>query len=125
MGQLNSKRVNASKDRGKHADRDGLNLNVKSTGAKCWILRVMVNGRRQEIGLGGLSLLSLADARIKTARLRAEAKQGWDPRAAGDHRETIFEDAVRAMKRGKKWDRSPELYAFPRVCDRPVGIGMA
>jgi integrase len=86
------------------ADGGGLYLMVKPTGAKSWILRVQVQGKRRDIGLGSVDLdgpaptvfaagddrlgevplmlrraLTLAEAREKAAALRKLAKAGLDP----------------------------------------------
>ena len=37
---------------GKHQDGQGLFLRVYESGSKCWVLRITVDGRRREIGLG-------------------------------------------------------------------------
>ena len=85
-------------------DGDGLFLNCAPTGAKSWVLRVQVNGRRRDIGLGAADVdgagrnafgaeddrlaaaslmmkrsLTLAEAREKAAALRKLAKTGADP----------------------------------------------
>ena len=44
---------------GRHADGKGLYLLVKPSGAKSWVLRVQVGGRRRDYGLGSLDLVSL------------------------------------------------------------------
>jgi len=82
---------------GRHPDGDGLYLLVKATGARSWLLRVQVEGKRRDIGLGSVDLtgkrdpaeedvpilirrrLSLAEAREKAAILRRFAKAGRDP----------------------------------------------
>lgn len=86
---------------GRHADGGGLYLFVKPSGAKTWILRVQVDGKRRDVGLGTLDtsprgtgksddppipipllhrkLLTLAEAREKAAILRDAAKAGLDP----------------------------------------------
>ena len=86
---------------GRHADGGGLYLLVKPTGARSWLLRVQVDGRRRDIGLGSVetsalamrsdigedlpleekSRLTLAEARELSARLRNAAKAGRDPAA--------------------------------------------
>src|SRR5690606_6675567 len=43
----------------------GLALQVTESGARSWILRVMVGGKRRDIGLGGYPDVPLADARRK------------------------------------------------------------
>jgi integrase len=64
---------------GRHADGNGLYLIVDPTGGKRWILRTVVKGKRCDIGLGGLALVSLADAREDALRLRKIARAGGDP----------------------------------------------
>lgn len=82
---------------GRHADGSGLYLLVKPSGTRSWLLRIQVDGRRRDIGLGAAVLaardfqgvddipllhrrdLSLADARRKAAILREAARAGRDP----------------------------------------------
>ncbi len=100
MGKLTTKFIEKARP-GRHGDGDGLNLLVKPSGAKSWLLRVQVDGRRRDIGLGGVELrpqsdrtrigddipleqrsrLTLAEARELSARLRNVAKAGRDPSA--------------------------------------------
>ncbi len=61
------------------ADGGGLYLLVTAGGAKSWVLRTVVRGKRCDIGLGGASLVSLAEAREDAARLRKIARAGGDP----------------------------------------------
>jgi integrase len=67
---------------GKYEDGQGLRLVVSETGAKRWVLRVTVAGRRLEMGLGGFPAVSLAEARDKAAEARKLAKAKQDPIAA-------------------------------------------
>ena len=98
MAKLTAKTVQSAKA-GRHADGGGLYLLVKPTGARSWLLRVQVDGRRRDIGLGSVetsalamrsdigtdipleekSRLTLAEARELSARLRNAAKAGRDP----------------------------------------------
>ncbi|WP_306262978.1 Arm DNA-binding domain-containing protein [Pararhizobium sp. IMCC21322] len=64
---------------GKYADGNGLYLVVDTSGAKLWLLRLMVRGRRRDMGLGGLSLVSLAEARDLAIKYRKVARSGDDP----------------------------------------------
>jgi hypothetical protein len=43
------------------------------------MLRTVVKGRRCDIGLGSVALVSLADAREEARRLRQVARAGGDP----------------------------------------------
>ncbi len=45
------------------ADGNGLYLVVDPSGAKRWVLRVVSMGKRCDLGLGGLSVVTLAEAR--------------------------------------------------------------
>lgn len=100
MAKLTAKAVANAKP-GRHADGGGLYLLVKPTGARSWVLRVQVEGRRRDIGLGAVEMsalilrsavgddipleeksrLTLAEARELSARLRNSAKAGRDPAA--------------------------------------------
>src|SRR5436190_338373 len=67
---LSAVRVRTLKTPGRYSDGGGLYLIVDECGAKRWILRTIVKGRRRDIGLGGASLTSLSEAREEAARLR-------------------------------------------------------
>ena len=91
---------------GRHADGQGLYLLVKPTGARSWLLRVVTNGKRRDIGLGAVDLsprprdgeggpmdsvplmlrrtLTLTEAREKARELRKLARAGLDPIAERD-----------------------------------------
>ncbi|MCA0042197.1 Arm DNA-binding domain-containing protein [Celeribacter sp. ASW11-22] len=57
----------------------------------------MVHGRRQDLGLGSASLVSLAEAREEAHELRKVARSGGDPKAIRDKARVLtFEDAARA-----------------------------
>ena len=67
---------------GRYADGNGLYLVVDPSGSKRWVLRTVVQGRRRDIGLGGLRVVTLADARKLAITLRQSARSGDDPVAA-------------------------------------------
>ena len=64
-----------------------LYLHVSSGGAKSWIQRIAVNGRRRDIGLGSFALVTLAEARDKAFENRRLVLAGGDPLA--DKRRTM------------------------------------
>src|SRR6266581_9676462 len=66
---------------GRYADGNSLYLVVDPSGAKRWVLRTLIHGKRCDIGLGGLSLVSLAEAREEAIKLRKIARAGGDPLA--------------------------------------------
>jgi hypothetical protein len=99
MAKLTVKLIQAIKDAGRYGDGDGLYLEVGRTGSKSWILRTTVQGRRRDIGLGGISWVSLAEARDKARKLRKIAKDGGDPLAERRVKEGMltFEEAARKV----------------------------
>lgn len=120
---------------GRHGDGHGLYLLVKPTGAKSWLLRVQVNGRRRDIGLGSTAALSLAEAREKAAELRKHALNGRDPITERDkHKYLIptFRVATKethAALRSNWTDKNAaaflttlSTYAFPKLGNLPVDV---
>ncbi len=78
---LSATRVKALKERGRYSDGGGLHLFISKAGRKSWVLRITVDGRRRDIGLGGYPSVSLAQAREKAAEYRAAVAEGRDPLA--------------------------------------------
>ena len=64
---------------GRYADGNGLYVIVDPSGARRWVLRTVVKGRRRDIGLGGVNLVSLSEAREKAGSYRKVAREGGDP----------------------------------------------
>src|SRR5262245_28290751 len=77
-GKLTVRKVEAAKP-GRHGDGSGLYLRVLPSGARQWVLRIVVADRRRDIGLGGYPVVSLADAREQALVMRRLAKKGVDP----------------------------------------------
>src|SRR5687768_14516486 len=99
---LSAVEVRALKKPGRYADGNGLYLVVEDSGAKRWVLRTVIQGRRRDLGLGGAQLVSLGEAREKAFEYRKAARAGGDPlaekRKAGRVAPT-FEDAARTVHR--------------------------
>jgi integrase len=77
---LTPRKIAATSAPGRHADGRGLYLFVGPTGAKSWVLRVKVkHGTREDVGLGSVADVSLANAREAARRWRSEAKAGRSP----------------------------------------------
>lgn len=57
----------------------GLHLQVTPAGARSWVLRVMVAGKRRDVGLGSFGAVTLAKAREAARELRERIKAGADP----------------------------------------------
>ena len=48
---------------GRYSDGNNLYLKIEDTGSRRWILRLSINGKRRDMGLGSLSFVNLSDAR--------------------------------------------------------------
>ena len=118
---------------GRHADGNGLYLYVQRTGTRSWIQRLVIRGRKHELGLGSVQLVSLAEAREQALANRKLARAGGDP-LADKHRTqgmpTFAEAAATVVKQKRAGWRSPrqatdwlhslERYVFPSIGSRPV-----
>ena len=118
---------------GRHADGNGLYLYVQPTGTRSWIQRLVIRGRKRELGLGSVALVSLAEAREQALANRKLARTGGDPLA--EKRRSVgiptFAEAARRVveqkragwrsrAQGRDWMLTFERYAFPRVGKVPV-----
>ena len=118
---------------GRHADGNGLYLYVQRTGTRSWIQRLVIRGRKHELGLGSVQLVSLAEAREQALANRKLARAGGDPLA--DKRRTqgmpTFAEAAatvveqkragwRSRRQATDWLQSLERYVFPSIGSRPV-----
>jgi len=64
---------------GKHADGQGLWLIKREKCAGRWMLRLVVNGKRREMGLGRWPDVSIGEARERAGQARRELRDGIDP----------------------------------------------
>lgn len=114
---------------GRYSDGNGLYLVVSDTGAKRWMLRIVVHGRRRDMGLGGANLVSLADARQLALQYRLIARNGGDPleeRRKDRVTTPTFAEAARKVhaellptwkngKHAQQWINTLETYALPHI----------
>ena len=119
---------------GRYADGNGLYLVVDNNGSKRWVLRTVVQGRRRDMGLGSIKLVSLSEARDSAERHRKEARAGGDPfhtRKQASQSVPTFEQASRTVhsqrlpswrnrKHGDQWINTLKEYAFPTLGTAPV-----
>jgi integrase len=77
--KLSTRKVAALATPGRYGDGDGLWLQVSGTGTKAWLLRYMLAGRARHMGLGPVSLVSLADARERAKEARRLLLDGIEP----------------------------------------------
>ena len=118
---------------GRYSDGNTLYLQVKPSGARSWVQRLVIRGRRRELGLGGFPLVSLQEARAVALVNRKAARAGGDPlgerrRAAAvptfaESAERVWADkhlGWRNQRHAREWLSSLERYAVPRIGRMPV-----
>ncbi|WP_210209136.1 Arm DNA-binding domain-containing protein [Dichotomicrobium thermohalophilum] len=83
-----------------------------NSGAKKWVYRFAVNGRRRDMGLGSFPDVELAEAREKAAKARKLVKNGGDPfagrNAAERHRPTFTGLAAEYIRVHRRSWRNPK-----------------
>ncbi len=131
---LTATAVKQIKKPGRYTDGNGLYLVVDGSGARRWLLRTVILGRRRDIGLGSARLVPLADAREEAARMRRLARDGGDPIAERRRARIVvptFKEAAEKVhaetagswkneKHAAQWLTTLETYAFPTFGKRPV-----
>jgi integrase len=124
---LNPMRVKKEKIPGRYADGNALYLVVDESGAKRWLLRTMVHGKRRDLGLGSVRLVGLAEAREQAAAYRRIARDGGDPladkrrakrvvptfREAAEQVHAEHAKAWKNKKHSDQWLNTLKAYAFP------------
>ena len=70
---------------------------VKPSGTRSWVQRIVIHGKRRDIGLGAFPLVSLAEARETAFANRKIARAGSDPREKRQATAPSFEDATRSV----------------------------
>jgi integrase len=81
LEMLSAKKVERVKTKGRYADGTvrGLCLQVSSNGAKSWVLRYEIGGKKRWMGLGGASVFSLKEARDRARLARQKISDKIDP----------------------------------------------
>ena len=142
MAKNNIKQIQALlKRQGTHRVGEGLYLQVGEGSARSWICRFQMGGRRRDMGLGSLDLVSLADANDGAREARRQARAGVDPIEArkaarasqrlSEARSITFKDAAQRFinsrletwknaKHKYQWNQSLEHFAYPVFGDLPV-----
>ncbi len=116
----------------------GLALQVVPSGARTWILRIQIGGKRRDMGLGGFPDVTLAKAREAARVARQKVKEGHDPieqnkaarsalRAANLAAKTFKECALSYIeahkatwsnvKHAAQWGSTLATYAYPVMGD--------
>ena len=147
MSKLTVGKIKALAQPGLYNDSPTLYLAVSRTGSKSWIQRVVIDGRRHDIGLGGWPLITLVEAREQANKNRKRIRKGRDPlaekrkkrkarkakekrkakrasvptfREAADRMFDAKRPSLRTEKSARLWIATLERYAHPVLGDMPV-----
>lgn len=124
---------------GRHGDGNGLYLVVDPSGARRWIVRVVVKGAknkkggplRTDFGLGGADIVTINQARERALEYRRMAKQGLNPRFNAKREIPTFEEFAQQVhfermptwknaKHSQQWINTLRDYAFPKIGRMPL-----
>jgi integrase len=124
---------------GRHGDGNGLYLVVDPSGARRWIVRVVVKGAknkkgaplRTDFGLGGADIVTINQGRERALEYRRMAKQGLNPRFNAQREIPTFEEFAQLVhiermptwknaKHGQQWINTLRDYAFPKIGRMPL-----
>ncbi|MEP0322773.1 MULTISPECIES: integrase arm-type DNA-binding domain-containing protein [Hyphomicrobiales] len=94
LNRLSPRKVATISKPGRHADGGGLYLVVGPGASRRWVFLFRREGKLNEMGLGGLSSVSLADARRKAEEARKTNSEGRNPIAERRAEEARREAAV-------------------------------
>lgn len=114
----------------------GLALQVTIAGARCWVLRAAVGGKRRHMGLGGYPDVTLAGAKEAARVARSQISDGIDPISERQSKRSALAAAIAATmtfseaaekyiaaheagwkspKSSAQWNSSLVSYAFPVI----------
>lgn len=139
--KLTATRVDKLKKPGRYGDGGGLWLQIAAGGTKSWLLRYQRDGKARQMGLGPVSLVSLADARERARDARRILLDGEDPIEARNAERlaakieaakgmtfeqcaekyiATHEAAWRNEKHRAQWRNTLKRYANPKIGGLPV-----
>ena len=141
MGKLTALAAKNLSRPGRHGDGGGLYLNVAPSASKSWVQRIVIDGRRRDVGLGPYPAVSLAIARSIAQTNRSAVAEGRDPvaekrqareaaRRPAPSIPTFAEAAARVIglrrptwsnpKHAAQWQSTLQTYAFPLIGHKAV-----
>ena len=134
VNKLTALEVARLKIPGRYADGNNLYLLVEPSGAKRWVLRLTVNGRRRDMGFGNSIVIPLKKAREMAIYYKSLAKSGLDPilerkkeqglnisfQICAENVFKIVEPSLKNKKFAKSWISSLERYAYFYIGKKPI-----
>jgi hypothetical protein len=113
----------------------GLGLKISATGAKSWILRTTLQGRRHDIGLGSYPTVTLASAvdraRLEIEQIKAGVNTVQVRKDTKDISSQSFKHCAQAYleshrsewknaKHAQQWENTLITYAYPEIGSKHV-----
>ncbi|MCY3727439.1 MAG: tyrosine-type recombinase/integrase [Nitrospira sp.] len=130
---LTKRRIEKSTKVGLYADERTLYLKVSKGGTKSWVQRIVVNGKRHDLGLGGYPVITIEDARTLAIENRRKVALGENIlRPRHEAKVPTFQEAAASVislnapmwKDGGKtlqsWEQTLKDYAFPTIGEQRV-----
>lgn len=134
MGALEVKRLSTP---GLHAvgTVPGLRLCIKPTGARSWVLRTTIAGKRSDIGLGSYPAVTLAEAWARARAALTSVYEGHNPIVDRQEKRAVvswtfkncalayieaFKPSWKNAKHGQQWENTLETYVYPHFGDKHV-----
>lgn len=125
---LTAQFVKNTKTPGKYFDGYGLYMRVYKNGTKFWVQRIVIKGKRTELGYGPVELKSLADVRVIALENYNLAHSGGDPlnKRAEEMAILSFAEATKKVyalyrptwknkKHAQQFLSTLETYAWPKI----------
>ena len=132
MKNMTVKRAREITDPGFYHAGATLYLKVNHTGTKNWVQRLLIGGKRHDLGLGGFPTVSLEKARRAAFDNRVAVADGIDLlaerrkvrlptfREAAEKTYETLKPRWRSIKVQKNWWAILERHAFKRIGDLPI-----
>ena len=127
-GPLTYVKIKSLTKPGSYGDGGTLYLRIAPGGSKQWVQRLVIQGRRHDLGLGGWPLVSLQEAREAAFENRKQARRGQDPLTARQREAApTFEEALEKVIRlhqptwkdggrtADSWRACVKQYAMSRI----------
>ena len=99
----------------KHSDQEGLQLWVRSSGRKTWISAYRFDGKQKNTTLGTYPQMSLAEARVANANIKALISKGINPKNKKRQDKLVNEQAKMFNDYALEWLEERERNVKPRT----------
>mgnify|MGYP000517745452 CR=1 FL=1 len=115
--------VSSVKEPGKYHDGKGtgLFLLVKPSGARSWVQRIVVRGKRREIGLGSARFLSLAEARELAFANKKVASMGGDPTPYEGYTNVYLQNNIHGYTKAARGGKTEYIASYANYVQPDTG----